>query len=212
MKKQTGFTLIEILIALMIFAIVGVMAAISLHRMIRTTTALKAADNQLMQLQVAMTLLRRDTAQMINRPVINNDGSQDPAMAASGDNKISFTRTGMSNPFSVNVRSNMQRVAYNLERGQFVRLTWTVLDLPPGQKGEKQVLLDNVQSLSWQFIAGDGHTTTIWPPAFNSVMQKQSNDSPLPKAILMVMQMQDGSIIQGVFPVVARGINATAAS
>jgi len=208
MKKNNGFTLIEILIALVIFAIVGVMAAMSLHSMIRTNHALKLADRQLMQLQITMTLLRRDTMQMINRPVMDTDGSQQPAMLAPGDTQIYFTRMGFPNPFQVIQQSDLRRVGYTLQGDQLVRLTWDVLDRPPDAKPEIQVLLDHVQSLQWQFMAGDGHNTSIWPPAFDSVMQRESDNSPLPRSITMVMHIQGIGLIQMVFPVPARGVYA----
>ncbi|EKD91991.1 MAG: hypothetical protein ACD_29C00260G0002 [uncultured bacterium] len=209
-KNNIGFTLIEILIALMIFAIIGVMAALSLHSMIRTNNALKASDRRLMQLQIMMTLLRRDISQMIDRPILDADSTKEPAMTAPGDTEIQFTRTGMVNPFAVNRESNMQRIGYFQEGDKFVRLTWNVLDRAPFTKPEKQVLLNNVQSVSWQMIAGDGHMTRIWPPAINSIMEKQSDNSPLPLAVLMVIHAEKLGVIQGVFPVPARGIYAHA--
>ena len=207
-KNHYGFTLIEILIALVIFAIVGVMAAMSLHTMIRANNALKLADRRLTQLQITMTLLRRDLTQMINRPVMDTDGSQVPAMLASGTTDISFTRTGFSDPFLVNQRSDMRRMSYILQGNKLVRLTWTALDRPPKAQPETQVLLTGVQNIEWQLIADDGHTTRIWPPAFGSVMQQESDNSPLPRAVLMVMHIAGLGVVQGVFPVPARGVYA----
>lgn len=206
MKKRNGFTLIEILIALIIFAIVGVMAAMSLHTMIRANNALKLADRKLRQLQMTMTLLRRDFSQIINRPVIDIDGSQVPAVLAPGTTTITFTRTGFSDPFLVNQRSDMRRITYALQGDQFVRLTWTALDRPPRAQPETQVLLTGVTHLEWQMIADDGYTTRIWPPAAGSVMSKESDNSPLPRRILMVMQVQGLGLVQGIFPVPATGI------
>ena len=209
-KRPTyAFTLIEILIALMIFAVIGVLAAMSLQSMIRTHKQLKKSDAQILQLQITMTLLRRDISQVINRPIRNESGGQDAAFTASGGNSIIFTRTGLINPFGMSQQSNMQRVGYTLQGAKLVRLTWDVLDQPPKAEPEKQVLLNDVHSLQWQFITDSGKKSSSWPPAIGSNMQ-QENQSPLPKVVLMVMHLKKEGVIQGVFPIPARGVNAQA--
>lgn len=207
LKKHKGFTLIEILIALMIFAIVGVMAAMSLQSMIRTHKRLAKSDAQLLQLQITMTLLRRDMMNVINRSVRDADGYSVPAFSATGLSGITFTRTGLSNPFNISQQSNMQRVSYQLVGDKLVRFTWDSLDEPPKANPEKQVLLDNVESLQWQFVADHNQTSSLWPPATGSRMQQEN--APLPKAVLLVMYLKNAGVIQGVFPIPARGVSAS---
>lgn len=209
MKRTRGFTLIEILVALMIFAIMGVLAAMSLHSIIRTHMQLKKTDHQLLQLQVTMTLLRRDIAEVINRSARDASGNSESAFS-SQNNEILLTRTGLLNPFHANRQSDMQRVGYVLRDGDLVRLTWDVLDQPPHAVPESQIMLSGVQSLQWQFIAADGATSSVWPPAVNSKNLKiqTENLSPLPKVVLVVMHIKNMGILQGVFPIPARGVNA----
>ena len=205
-NKNNGFTLIEILVALMIFAIMGVLAAMSLHTIIRAHNSLKKSDHQLLQLQVAMTLLRRDISEVIDRPVREADGGKVSAFVGS-TSQITFTRTGLVNPFHLNRQSNMQRVGYEYVNNQLVRLTWDVLDQPPRDKPELQPLLSGVQSLSWQFIAENGSKSSIWPPPASPNPQSE-NQSPLPKVVLVVMRIKNEGVLQGVFPIPARGIYA----
>lgn len=205
---QRGFTLVEILIALMIFAIMGVLAAMSLHSIIRTHEKLKMADQKLLQLQITMTLLRRDISAVVDRKIFDSHGNQDPAFFGSGGSDITFTRIGLINPFNTSRQSNMQRVGYALNGDHLVRLTWDVLDQPPGAEPKSQTLLSGVQSIEWQFIADDGATSASWPPATGSNMQKE-NQSDLPAAVLMVMHIKHEGVLQGVFPVPARGAHAT---
>lgn len=205
MKKIRGFTLIEILVALMIFAIMGVLAAMSLHTIIRAHAKLKKSDHALLQLQITMTLLRRDISEVINRKVRNASDDQDAAFSASGGNRIVFTRTGLLNPFNMSQQSNMQRVGYALQGNNLVRLTWDVLDQPPKAQPESQIILSNVESMQWQFIADDGSKSQSWPPSTGTNMQRES--SPLPKVVLLVMHIKHEGVIQGVFPIPARGAN-----
>ena len=206
-RHNVGFTLIEILVALFIFAIMGVLAAMSLKSMIRAHQHLKKSDQQLLQLQITMTLLRRDLMQAINRPIQNADGVKEAAFMASGGNLLVFTRTGLFNPLNTSRQSDMQRVGYRLEGHQLVRLTWDVLDQPPRAKPESQILMRDVQSLQWQFIADNDSKSLGWPPAVGSVMQQEIS-SPLPKVVLMIMHVKNEGVLQGVFPIPARGVNA----
>lgn len=190
-----GFTLIEILIALFIFAIMGVLAAMSLHAIIRTHERLKQSDQQLLQLQVTMALLRRDISEVIDRPIRDDNDDQAPAFVASGNTDIVFTRTGLF---------NMHRIGYVLQKNKFVRLTWDVLDQAPKSKVASQIILNNVKSLEWQFISDKGKKSSVWPPPVGSNMQAE-NQSSLPKVVLMVMMLKNNDVIQGVFPIPARG-------
>jgi general secretion pathway protein J len=204
-NNSRGFTLIEILVALVIFAIMGVLAAMSLQSMIRTHSMLKKADASLTQLQIAMTLLRRDIIQVIDRPIIDSDGAVETAFVGTGGNKIVLTRTGLQNPLNISMQSNMQRVGYELDGDKLIRLTWDVLDQPPRAQPEKQVLLDHVQSLQWQFLTDKNQLVSSWPPAQGSNLKMQ-NQSALPKAVEMVMHIKNQGVVQGVFPIPARGM------
>src|SRR3989338_8569633 len=198
--RQAGFTLIEILIALVIFAVVGVMAALSLHTMIRAHAKLKKTDRETVQLEVAMTMMRRDFSETIHRQITDEIGAQEPAFLASGSGEILLTRAGLVNPLQLSQQSNMQRVGYALEGDQLVRLTWNVLDQSPQTTSEKQVLLRGVQSLQWTFIADNGSQFSNWPLANMTALQ-----SPLPKAVYMVMHVANVGVMQTVFPIPARG-------
>lgn len=210
--KQSGFTLVEILIALVIFAIMGVLAAMSLHAIIRTHQQLKTANKQLLQLQITMTMLRRDIVQVVNRPVQDANGNLDAAFYCGGDSMITFTRAGLSNPFGMNRQSNMQRIGYELLGDNLVRLTWNTLDQAPHEAPEKQVLLSNVASIQWQFIAGNGAKSSNWPSS--EMVSKQQDDEPsvLPKVVLMVLTLKNKETLSGVFPIPSRGVNAQATS
>lgn len=206
MFRNKGFTLVEILIALFIFAIMGVLAAISLHSMIRVHRHLRKTDKEITSLQITMTLLRHDILEMIDRPIRGAKGENEPAFFAS-QHSIIFTRTGLFNPFYSAHQSNMQRVGYLLQNHELVRVTWDVLDQVSNTKPAEQILLRHVQSLQWQFMSDDGKMFSSWPPV-ETATQKIKKQSALPKAVLMVMHIQNDGVIQGVFPVPARGAHA----
>jgi len=204
-----GFTLIEILIALFIFSILGVMAAIALQNIIRVHRLVKATDVHLQKLEVVITLLQRDLSQIIDRPIIDSSGNKIPPVSADGGSEFSLTRTGLMNPLWQSRRSNMQRVAYAQVGHDLVRFTWNALDQPPDAKPAKKILLQGVVSLSWAFIDNQGQATSQWPLSRGSNIQAQNISSPLPKAVEMTLVLKKQGEIKMVFPVMARGIDAT---
>ncbi len=200
MKKHTGFTLLEILIALVIFAILGVLTAMSLHRTIKANKALNRQDKRVAQLQLAMTLMRRDLLQAIDRPIINASGGKSATFVGSGSS-LQFTRAGLLNPFGVSRRTDMQRVSYQLSDSKLERLTWTVLDQSPKSQPLVQTLLSGVSSLTWSFVQANNKTANSWPAG-----SIDGKPVPLPKAVLLKMQVKGEGEIDGVFPVPAIGV------
>lgn len=199
--KANGFTLIEILVALFVFAIMGVLAAMSLHSMMRVHHHLKKVDQQITALQMTMTLLRRDMTNVIDRTSQNSGGEVNPPFFAS-DREMMFTRTGLSNPLNMAQQSNMERVGYLFSHHQLIRLTWTTLDTQFPKQPAEQILLRHIKSLQWQFLSSDGKIFSTWPP---STISTQQTTPTLPRVVLMVMYLNHSGVVQGVFPVPARG-------
>ncbi|MDP1573987.1 MAG: type II secretion system minor pseudopilin GspJ [Coxiellaceae bacterium] len=211
MQKNKGFTLIEILVALMIFAIMGTLAARSLQSIIHVHNALKKDNQQTMQLMMTMTLLRRDISEVIDRPILNNSGKVTPALVVNAQ-QIVFTRTGLLNPFNDSRQSNMQRIGYVLRGDQLTRLSWDVLDAVKNTQPTSQVLLPGVESIQWQCIASNGEKSSVWPlPQDPSKIQQDPIDS-LPTVLLMVMKLKGQGVVQGIFPIPGRGYDASTQS
>lgn len=207
-KSAAGFTLLEILIALVIFAIIGILTTLSLHRIIGNNKALNKQDQRVMQLQMAITLIRRDLLQALNRPIIDSSGNQSVAFSGSGS-ELSFTRAGLVNPLGFARRSDMQRISYNLSDTALVRSTWTVLDQPAGAKPQRKKLIDHVNMLSWSFVDSENKKHDSWPPSSEG---NQQAISPLPKAVLLTMSIKGEGEVDGVFPVPATGDMTTDAA
>lgn len=208
-KKINGFTLIEVLVALFIFAIVGVMAASSLQTLLRNHRVMQRKNTELLQLNLAMALLRRDISQAIDRPIMGENGNQ---VAFSGaQDSMMFTRAGLINPLNISERSNMQRIGYAFQGGVLTRLTWSVLDQPPDAKAESQPLLTGIRSIEWQYIGDGGQKSFTWPMTNQRKQTDAAPRSALPSTVLMVLHFQDGGVISSAFSIPARGAHAAQA-
>ncbi|MGH8363734.1 MAG: type II secretion system minor pseudopilin GspJ, partial [Gammaproteobacteria bacterium] len=74
-----------------------------------------------------------------------------------------FTRGGWSNPLA-DVRSTEERVAYQLDNDQLLRLSWPELDVPAQTEPVRQVLLADVTQFDLRFMDSSGTWQNQWPP------------------------------------------------
>jgi len=76
--RGRGFTLIEVLVAVAIMAVIGVAAAGSLNSLIRTSEGLKKRQAELARLEVLFTMIDRDLREIIPRRINNGEGMIEP--------------------------------------------------------------------------------------------------------------------------------------
>ncbi|HEB58848.1 MAG TPA: type II secretion system protein GspJ [Gammaproteobacteria bacterium] len=166
-RRQTraGFTLVELLVAMAIFALFATMAYGGLSTVMQTRARTDAVSAQLTALQMAVMFIERDTGQIVPRPVRGQYGSEVPALFTfSGDEQVlEFTRTGYANPAG-RQRSHLQRVAWAFADHKLYRLSWPVLDRAPDSEPVREVLLDGVESVSWRFLDRSNRWHNQWPP------------------------------------------------
>lgn len=163
-EQPHGFTLIEILVALFIFAIVGLMGTQLISRVSNQQTILSERGARLIELQRAMTILKRDIMQIQRRSIRDAYGDQRPAIQLEDDDLFEFTRAGWRNPLG-QPRSDLQRVAYLLdeEKHELQRLYWPVLDRAQDSEPRVQVLLSDVKKLEITVVDQAGNEHSFWP-------------------------------------------------
>jgi general secretion pathway protein J len=160
-SQQSGFTLFEMVIAVSIFALMGVIAFGGLGQMTRTGQAVADANDRLSDLQFAVVYFNREWIQVSPRRIRNQYGDEEPNIVID-DNVITFTRSGWSNILG-HRRSTLQRVQYLLLDNKFVRRHWRSLDQGIAEQPIQTVLLENVESLEVAFQNGLGKSIEEWP-------------------------------------------------
>lgn len=204
MKRHQGFTLLEMLVAISIFALMYVLAQQFFSQMMDTRDALNTKAEALEKRQQALLLITQDFEQFIARPVRDSLGDTQPAIKG-GKTGIEFTHLGWANPFSLQHRSRMQRVRYVLFEGQLIRRYWPVLDANVGSRPVDHVVLDKVESISFRYLGQDTATDQWvwfeqWPNNQNILLPALLQ--PPPRSVELTVEFEGGEELHRYFRLV----------
>lgn len=153
-----GFTLIEVLIAMAITALVAAAAYSGLSTVLTAAEQLRASNDRSGELQRALAILDRDVRQFVDRSVRDEFGERQPGFTGGplAYFPLSLTRAGWHNSQQL-PRSDLQRVDYYLEDGNLWRAYYPVLDRLTNTERLEVRLLDDVESLELRFLADAGN-------------------------------------------------------
>lgn len=170
LARSSGVTLIELLVALVVFSLFAVMAYGGLWRLIDNRARLAAEQRIWEDLSSTFLRLSDDLANARARKVRDVAGFSLPALIgrphdprALGEPSLELTRGGELH-YGDGVHSDLRRVAWRLRDGRLVRITWPVLDRAPTTVPLESELLADVESFELQF-QGQGGAGENWPPA-----------------------------------------------
>lgn len=164
-RRSAGFTLLEVLIAISIFALLALGTYRMLGSVLASDEATRNHELQLRELQRAFAVLEQDLAQVGPRPI--RDAFGEPRAAFIGEAEpaaMEFTRLGWRNPLGT-PRSAWQRVRWELVGSTLQRSYWTVLDQAVDSQPLPQKVLSEVRSLQLRYLDEHGNWLTEWPSA-----------------------------------------------
>lgn len=195
--RQTGFTLLELLVALAVFSLVSVMAYSGLRTVLQSKQQTDLHAQRIQQLQTAVLMMERDFSQFVSRPVRDEFGDESEALQATdyGAHQIAFTHAGYANPTAMS-RSTLQRVAYGIEEERLMRFSWPMLDRAQNSEPYQVILLDGVRELSLRYYDKNGEWQSQWPPA----NLDPDEAVPLPKGVEVTLALTDMGEIRRLFP------------
>lgn len=191
-----GFTLLELVVVMAIFAIFSLMAYGGLNSVLKTRAQVEEAQTRITDLQKAYLRLRNDVQQARFRPIRDGFGDPQPALYSGENGYLELTRGGWSNPLNL-PRSSMERIAYRSEQGKLVRLSWRVLDRAQDSKMVETVLLDQVESVQWRFMNDQREWKNQWPD--NITDRTQLALTPPPLAVELTLRLKDMDTLKFLF-------------
>jgi general secretion pathway protein J len=164
-KAIRGFTLIELMVAVFITAILLSMGYGAINQALGDREALSSRQARLLAVETAMRLLMQDFTELAPRPVRQpiGDGWLPAIIGAPGTNTIvTLTRSGWANPAGIQ-RPALQRVTYVLENGALRREHWPVLDATLTTTTVRRELLDQVKSMTVRYMNNSYQWMDQWP-------------------------------------------------
>lgn len=190
MKSREGFTLVEVLISLLIFAMIAAAGSAVLSLSIDNRFTIKAASDRTADFQRMRSLLKADLGQAAARRSRGPTGRPQiqpmSGPSAPGDPLLTLTRAGWSNP-AEKARPSLQRVEYRVIDGRLERRVSTHLD--GSRPGPPQVLYRGVRDASVAFVRDGGEA-----PAFIT-----TPDRPLPDAVRITLTMDGYGTVSQLF-------------
>lgn len=198
MKASKGFTLIEVLVASAILALMALISWRGIDGMFRTQTALQTRSDATHTLQIGLAQWRTDLDNMVvlqGTPALDWDGRV-----------LRITRQ-----HSQDARSGVQVVAWTLGKGQWTRWQSEPLTLSDGWEEawkQAQIWAESAGNLSantshevlihplrtWQIYY---HRDGAWSNPLSSAVTAKSNLQNLPEGVRLVLELQDTPDIQG---------------
>jgi len=182
---QQGFTLLEVLIAVAIFALISLAGFTILNTVLQSEERSKQRIARINEIQRAFLIMERDFLQ-ITRRTIRVDGekplagyihSEQNNFSASSQ-AIAFVRSGWTNPGLLMPRGDLQSVAYRLNDNVLERLHFNFVDAVVGQEPKVRPLLSKVKELDFAYYDGKK-----W--------QKQLRKNSIPMAIAIELELDD---------------------
>lgn len=191
--SQSGFTLLEVLIAIAIFSVVSLASFTIFDTVLRGDENSKMRSERQNELQRAFLLMERDFTQIAKRTMRINGEAPGTSFLQTADDSfladeqaIAFVRNGWTNPGLLLPRSDMQSVAYRLVDETLERLHYNFVDAVVGQEPRIRPLISQVTSLSFEFYDG-------------SKWQKEWSGKTLPQAIAIEIDTRDYGLIRRQF-------------
>jgi len=186
-RLGTGFTLIEVIVVLLIFAIVAMLAYGGLDAVLKARAHVMASLERTASLQRAYVRLRNDLQQLRARSARDGYGEPQGALTVLPDGAVEFTRSGWRNPLG-QPRSALERVAYRLDDdSRLVRVSWRALDRAQDAAPAEVVVLEQVEEVRWRFLQGT-EWADAWPPAGTA---GAATLDEVPRAVELTLTLKD---------------------
>lgn len=198
-RKARGFTLIEVLVALSIFAILSVVGYRGLSSLIQVKERLADENRKWQQLMLFYDRFEMDVRQTVNRPSRSREDVLEPAWVGhptfAGDDGAQLLFSRLGDPGQSGFLMDTRRVGYRLHDGAIELLIWPSVDLAPGARPEVFKALQGVSQLSITYITTEGNRLADWPEP----NARKDEARYLPAAVEVGLRLESGEVVSRVF-------------
>lgn len=195
-KPARGFTLIEVLVALVIFAVLSALSYRSLSVLLQTRERVEAETTRWREVMIFFNRLDSDFKRHVNRPVKLQKQTQ-PAWLAKpeleNENDAQLIFSALGNPEQNGWLMDTRRMAYRLKAGNVEMLIWPVLDSDAANKPASYPVLTGVKTFTLRYMLNKSHTwVNAWPVV-------DVNSSVFPKAVEVSVTLVSGEKMNRIY-------------
>ena len=199
MNREAGFTLLEVLAAVAVFAVVSAVSVGLLTTALRGQEQTEAALARIETAQRVGAAFTADMGQLVMRPARTGEGLFDPRVFAadargtelvrggSGGAReiLVFTRTGWPNPGAAQPRSTLQRVAWLYDGEAIWREAWAYPDAARAAQPRRRLMADGVRGLEVEVYRGAGWAREV-------ALEAGADGAPTPPSAVRLRYELDG--------------------
>lgn len=193
-KRQLGFTLVEIMVALVIFSVISLISARLLSQSLESQNVLQSRGERLAEIHRALRVVQRDMLQFSARSIRVDKNEYLPPLLLSPDGTLEMTRVGWRNPLG-QPRSEVQRLGYRWQDEKLIRGYWLTLDRSYEDEPAYQTVLSDVTELEFYAIDNIGNQHDHWP-LDEDELNDMSDDFIGLVAILMRVEIEPFGFIE----------------
>jgi general secretion pathway protein J len=190
--ESAGFTLVELLVALAIFAIIAGFAYRGLDSMLESRAALERESRKWRDASLFVARFERDLAAVLDKRVaIGTSGTRLMPLSSltestSSPAGLALSRSG--SPLQGSALAAPQRIAYRFRDGKVERLAWNGIDAAPRDEATAVAVFSGAVGLAFRFLDGQGEWRGTWGAP-------GSNETALPAAVEMTLDLASGERI-----------------
>ncbi|MDQ7048557.1 MAG: type II secretion system minor pseudopilin GspJ [Enterobacterales bacterium] len=194
-----AFTLLEIIIAMSISAVIGVYTLLLLDNSTKAQSKIEQRAERYNEIERTFLFLSNDIRQIAPRPFRDEYGDKQNNLMSDDVEGLTFTRMGRRNPAAL-PRSSLEKLNYRVEDGKLYRISYSYPDGMPRDLGSKRRLLEKVEKLSILFYQ-DEDWTDFWPPQNLDFQQQSKASVQLPLAVKVILELEDLGKVERIFVV-----------
>lgn len=187
--RRRGFTLLEVLIAVAIVAVIAVLGYRAIAALAQSESRLSAEAARWRALDLFFARLEGDLRQAVPRGARLDDVREAAWLGTIADSDanaaLSFSRAGPE--FNVELGSAGQRLAYRFRDGIVEVLYWSSYDRPSRAEATAYPLLADVARFRLAYLTTSGVWVDTWPV---------TGDAEVPRAVRAQLTLANGDVIE----------------
>ena len=187
--KQSGITLLELLVVIAVFSIMSAAAYSGLQNSLKAEENFSASMKDLEAVQMSLTLFQRDIMQLSPRGIRDAFGDDEAAIVLLNGQELVFSRGGNFSSLKLD-QTELTRVSYSLQDEQFIRSHWRHLDSTQGDRPLSASLLGKVTNLQIRVLDQNNLWHLDWPISNNAKI----------RALELTIELEDWGEIRRLFP------------